>query len=908
MLFETEQDVFTSSLGVNITTEEADRLIDQAEHIVSGEEPFSSRLRIQARKRNRTSRAALVLDSIRDHRRRLYRVSDPRKLDYSYTNAISRRPFEIKREPKEPVSLYSIVSRQLRHRTEGASAAAIITRKDYTIHKERRRPRVEGAIEWTSCTHIESAHVWRFWTKQELAALEKHRYSPEHVEMWTTCLLTPDSIPASAAFQHDRSVAPLFVLLLFLRRNRIRALALGVVMRHVRPRMEAGTMDWSSFRLLTIRLLRHARKVWPEAIPSIASYFCTGASHIYSRVDQQLPGSKLTRSLTSFCNTLLSLIALPAPEYPMIAGIHQEEAQFIVLNFMANFNPALIVTRHGFRAVARNQLTHAKTTKEREWAELKGPSWPPWKENRHAMDEDKDYAYAASRASRILHRLFEAGYSGRKWETLAETYAGWDADLSPTIQTRATLPQTLDKDDPAWVDAMLWAARVRTTRTRREAWACFLAYEESGVEAHTEVYLAMFEKLHHLETRTSESKAKGEQHEVFDGSTETTITPGDMKEVLPDPQSPLHLVYLSEPVPSYDEFYTRMTRKALKPKGRLLAFLLDTHPDFSTCLHLLKSSQTRFHSGVGKLLHNAIRRETSLPVPEYFFTVFIRFLCRFSRVTKPPADSPPSFSSAEHDSRLARDRTYLIDYAHALLVHFRPAARPPWTAYLQKVVYGHNKKRSAHAQYTAVRRVFADMAAADVDLDDEQFQLLCTVVRYAAQTAHKGNLAPDVSAEILGEAPALLRSHFHSLVGANVGPGAPISPAASEAGARAKGSVTLHPHVPSPAALHAYVRALGFLRDYEGLYSFSSWVTTFHREVSVRALAQHGGPTNLYRALVALRAGLEGVLDGKGAHEGAPEEIRELVRAQVEGVRGWRWPGEGHVEAYVGWGKSSTGG
>ena len=95
------------------------------------------------------------------------------------------------------------------------------------------------------------------------------------------------------------------------------------------------------------------------------------------------------------------------------------------------------------------------------------------------------------------------------------------------------------------------------------------------------------------------------------------------------------------------------------------------------------------------------------------------------------------------------------------------------------------------------------------------------------------------------------------------------------------------------------------LRDYEGLYSFSGWLTTYHKEITVRANAEHGGQRILYRTLVALRAALEGTLDRKITHQGAPEEIIELVKAQIEGVEGWQWPPEEHVDTYVGWQASS---
>ncbi|KAF1977212.1 hypothetical protein BU23DRAFT_501047 [Bimuria novae-zelandiae CBS 107.79] len=876
VLPENEQDLFASILGVAAAEEIAEQIEEEEnkDHIENSD-GFTPVLSRRTRKRQRSSQPDMVLDSIHNGARDLYWSSDAGKMDYSYISPPLRGPGgalrrDLRTKPAEtiasriegPVSLYSILSGQL----------SILTQS----------PCVETSF-----------------TRQELAVLASKGHSPKDVQLWTTCLLTGSSIPATAVFKHDHRSTPLFLLLLYLRRKHIRAFALGTVMRHLRTRLQSEPIEWTSLQLLIIRLLRHARVVWPEAIPWITSLFCTEAARIYNQTETSSYSSRFLQSLTRFCNTILSLLALPAPEHPFLASSHQEKAQFLVLQFMASCEPALTVTRHGFQGVARNQLTHAKTAREREWAKLKGPSWPPWKENRHSMDEDKGYMFAVSRASRLLHRLYEGGYAGRQWEKVAEVYAGWDTDSSPTIQTRYSLPQASTEDNPNVSNVPLWAARIRATRTSREAWACFLAYEESNTKVSSEVYLAMFEKLYHPEIEAQESEHGGAQLHQSNGSNSTNLLPGDMKEVLPDPKSPLHLIYLNEPVPQYLQLYDRMWRKGVQPKKRLLAFLLDTLPDFSTCLHLLEASQDRWGGGVRMLYQGSIFDVSAPPVPDYFITSFIRCLCRFGRFKQSPPDKPAQVTAGEHELRFRYDQTYLTEYAYALLMHFRPAYRPPWTAYMQKVIYGHGKQKSAESQYPTMCALFDKLNEIDVDPDDAQFQLLCAVARYSAQTAYKGLFSPEFAEHILTTAPPLLRTNFHNLVGANLDPSSKMQPSSA--------SNALPPHVPSPAVFQAYVRALGFLRDYEGLYSFSSWLTTYHKEVTVRANAQHGGPQILYRTLVALRAALEGTLDSKKVHEGAPQEIIELVKAQIEAVEGWQWPLEEHVDTYVGWQASLRG-
>lgn len=829
--------------------------------------PFKPITTRQARKRQRTSQAATVLLALSDEASSLYSIEQPRKPDYSYKSPAPRRPGGKRhQEPQDrlqeeeyqpPISLYTILSQQL-YASPALSSPLV---------------------------HL---------SKDENTLLEAKGYTTADVERWRQCLLTSSSIVAAEMLRHHQHT-PLFVVLLFLRRKRIRRSALSTVIKNTLARTLEEPIDWMSLQLLVIRLLRHARMVWPESIPSIASFFCDEASRRYDEWKQQeSASSKFLPNLTAFCNTLIKLIALPTPKFPILSGTYQEKAQFAVLRFMAGCDPALTVSRSGFRATLRSQLSRAKTTQEKEWAMLKGPSWPPWKTNQNAMDEGKEYMFGASRASRILHRMHDAGYDARAWEKIAEVYAGWDTDLSPTIQTRTTLAHSTRGID--FTDAGLWAARIRTTRTPREAWACFLAFEGSQIQSTAkvwklqEVFLAMFEKLHYL---GSEPQASDDGIDPPDSHLPhaTTLYPGDMKEILPDPKSPLHHVYLSEPIPTYNQLYHRMWERGIRPSSRLLAFLLDTLPDFSTCMSLLEHSQSQFHGGVQRLLDGTILEENaSAGVPDYFLGSFMRFLCRHGRFAHSPPDYPAQPSIETHQMRLKWDKTYLIDYADALLMHIRPAYTPPWTEYMRKIVYGKEMRRSATSQYHVITKTFQHMSEIDIDPDEDQFLLLCTVARYTAQAAHKQQITDEDGHNMTSSTSLFLRTVFHDFVGVNID-----SRAAETTTTKAH---ILPPHVPSPAVVHAYVRALGHLRDYEGLYSLSSWLATYHKEVTARANAQHGGPKLLYLAMIALRSSLEGTIDTKNPHDGAPQEIIELVKERITSVDDWAWPPKAHVSRY----------
>ncbi|CAG5148447.1 uncharacterized protein ALTATR162_LOCUS2201 [Alternaria atra] len=690
---------------------------------------------------------------------------------------------------------------------------------------------------------------------------------------------------------------PLFLLLLFLRRKQIRVSALGIIIRHLDRVAHSASISWSALKIITVRLLRHARELWPESMPWIASFFVTEAS----RLHDDTPGSdsmspRRLSDLTQFCNNLLLLLSLPASSRPVVAAVHQEKAQFQILQYMASRTPAIVVTRLGFRSVTRNQLAHAKTPQEREWAELKGPAWPPWKENRTAMDEDKGYEFGASRASRLLHRMYEAGYSGRLWEDIAQVYAGWDTDSSPTIQTRTSLPHfSSQHNDAKQLRPLLWAGRIRATRTRREAWACFLSQELSGQPAHPAIYLAMFEKLCHA---TAERSTRPEFSSDADGTPEednSYLLPGDMKEVLPDPLSTLHYVYLSEPIPGYRELLRRMQTKQVKPKNRLLAFLLETCPDFDMGLDLLAMAKNSFKGGIGQILDGTHNQGiTDQPIPGYLLKAIVIFLCRYGRIEHSLPREIEFLPPEQHALHLRSNRQYFVEYAYMLLRHHRPVYRPAWAVIIEKLARqkGFMQIESV-ARYRLICDILEQMEQIDLDVDDEVFRLVCTATLYAAQAVHQGFTSIEDTRHVLSTSSPRLRTLFNTLVGANADMQSPTS--------LQTGNV-VPPHIPGSAELHAYVRALGILRDYEGLYSFTTWLTKHHAEVTARTEAQRSGRSVLFRTLVALRLAVDGggSESGNDYTSGAPEDIALLIKTQIESVEQWGgWPAQEYVDMYI---------
>lgn len=815
-------------------------------------------------KARRQSQPALILDAMHNSSRELYTRTPQGKTDLSYysprrrgTRGIPRRfpgslaPISNATQKRAPISLYNILSRYI----ETITAS----------------PWAESELQLT---------------QQELAVLDAKGYSQKNVKRWVSCLRTENSVTAAEIFRPGNPMPPLFLVLLFLQRKRMKTFALGIVLRHVELRLQLERVSWKELKILVIRMIRHARRVWPESIPWIASVFTSEATRIFDGAgDNGALSANMLSDVTHFSNAFLSLLSLPASLHPILSALHQEKAQFQVLHFMASRAPALIVTRTGFRAVVRNQLAHKKTLEEREWAKLKRESWPPWKENRNAMDEEKGYEFGTSRASRILHRTYEAGYEGRRWENIAKIYSGWDTDSSPTIQTRTSLPDmSVQYKNQTRLETLLWAGRVRTTRTRREAWACFLEYEASGAPARQEVYRAMFEKLYYPELEETEPEP---------GRPDTMLLPGDSKEVLPDPSSPLTLVYLNEPIPSFEQLYYRMADKGVRPTNRFLAYLVQTSRNYAMVMRLLESAKDDFGGGIRSLLEGSyVSKPENQKLPGYMSAAFIHFLCYFGRFTRPLTAVPPLLSGEDHKESLNTDRHYLLEYAHAILLHCRPHYRPAWTVYMRKVVFdgtkleGH-RRHDISVQYRIIGDLVDKMKEEYIDLDDEQFRLVCLAIVFAAQHALRGDMSKEDTQHVFTKGAREMRTTFHTLVSANLD---------TNSHASTRKTDLIPPHIPAPTVLHVYVRALGILRDYEGLYSFATWAASHHAEITARANAQHSGPQALFRTIVALRAGLEGVLqEGQPA---ASKDLVELIRVQIESIEEWDWPSEKDVERY----------
>ena len=570
-------------------------------------------------------------------------------------------------------------------------------------------PRYDAALASTM-----NSKNWRW--------LGKRGWSVEDLMSWTWILKASNADLAAARFWMIASKklggvgwhVPNTIFLFLLRRQHFSAKGLRYLLKYAWKVMEHMSNMWSGLResasdgergpaftnsiqniphpeehpvgmreemfiMMIIRLLRRARDVLPEACEGIVSLFC-----------RYLNGSNFHKTsadparLSFAYNTMLSLLAVPFSYRPFINSAHQQRAQFAVLHRMNEFQPALVVDRRGYRAVTRVQLKHRKTLREREWAMVKSPSWPPWKVGKLGIHKDITPEYGFSRASQSLRDAQSAGYGHDSWAESASVLAGWDTDGTPTIQSRRDLNWHRAGIEPQSGSAKLWANRIRATRSPREGWALFQqGKNEPGwvPNKSRDLYRAMFEKIVWV---TKMKHLKG--NHVPSNLDQADILPGDGPELSPDPH--INAVSVSVPMPDFAAFYKMMLQDGVKPQTDLLSYLLSQAPSLTTLIKILKDSEQPLGTidaliGIKDCLNLEEHRARIIAVPRREFEAVILAMARLSK--QPTSKNADTSEDREHGGKIESKPAMLLDpFSHALhLMCIRKLQHPKaWIALL----------------------------------------------------------------------------------------------------------------------------------------------------------------------------------------------------------------------------------
>lgn len=861
----------------------------------------------------------------------------------------------------------------------------IAVRNDQISRMGRQAPSLEGIIsrhirtESSTSTGQVVPEAPPHRTVLELKILASFGYNEADVKDLSQILSTADSLKAANLLARriqnggPQSV-PFFVFSNLLRRPFISARALRVLLSHADRIIKSCSKDSHSMEatifIVFQRFVRRAREAWPASFDRIAQLLLENLPRI--RTIDDVHDYDHAQRLTHMLNKAMQLIALPTAIEPIRNNFQQERALVRILQFMASHTPTLQITREGYRAVIMLQLMQRKTQGDRQWAELKALSWPPWKEDRTAMDsfitvED----HGLSKAAGTLLRMREAGYRPLAWERTAMIYAGWDVDRTPTIQTLVHLGGSTARFRK--VDAT-WTARITTTRTVQEAWAAFIAYQEATTARDQDVYLAILSKLSAEATRRFNASKPERAPGILTSTDESTgmalSLPGDVREIWPVPYSTHLHTYTRTPPPTVDEFYRSIRKEGFRPNAHFLGFLLANSERLKLGLQYLEDSGCERSFWRPLLELDESYSIDAVPMP--LFVGFIELLSRFSPafVTLPTLRSsagtyqPPQTPKILVDRPLRR-HTALV-HAIALLQWRRPRHMPPYNAVLHALSRfeslrnlrtlgsryngapsagnfvnptseDHEREcfRSAVTAHRLGQRVLSITRELHMDLDIDGFRRLCqimenaafatwTLMRQAEDSDHtpeqplRPHLREAVDWMRSSNHVKRLRGEFRILVGDT-----------NESGnEESKGTEASEPilQIPSFSLLHAYIRALGWMADYEGLLEAVRWMRQHAAELAARQAHDRNGETMLLRTLCALRAFLErswlpskttaaaengGV--GGPIEEGqprfvkllsrlrapAPEEVVEEIRKLVEEEERWvGWPSDEDVERY----------
>lgn len=715
-------------------------------------------------------------------------------------------------------------------------------------------------------------------------------------------------------------------------------------------------VDSTTCMIMVVRLIRHARQVWPHALRTIArafAHFLTTPTAAETE-NPALSKHKADRFRTEKFNDCLWLLSLPSNVHPFRSASIQQQAQFELLRAMATHTPVLPLTRKGYQAVVAVQAAHKKTTAERQSTELKAPSWPPWKEERLGIDAQRGNEGMFSRAMNVLSQMKEAGYSHQLWEEISSILAGWDTDRSPTVQIRTLLhrPRPLSRawdNDPNHY--AIWAARIRATRTVREAWACFLSYQDHGLPPKTAIYASMAEKLIYR------------QKAVKSGFEEIShALPGDGPEVHSEPASARDIIYVHTEPPTLEEFLDKMLKQGIQPSGRFLGLLLQSAPTFRSGLQYLQGSNltddqitalcTAWYCPTAHATRDKERVLKALQaLPDFLFASFIQFLCSHSRVisqhTNRDTLSPEHFPVLVGDGQPPGSMTDLFDFQEELgqschpkamwhavqLAQLRqPTCHGAWTHMLIALSGGRLSKRHPPRTRDLYRVLAWHEAIAVLDLmkyrrvgpDMKGFHFLCLALSRAFNagmrhiglteeafrlvqeaTHHGGPIEPDGRDDfdaLVETGLELLKSQFDNLVlpTSKTSELAERSVFVADSMVSSELQLPTVLHVPSFAVLHSFVRVLGLVGDGDGLLHLLQWMSRSAAPLSEVADEQLNGAKQMRLTLTATRVFLEKLQARSfdGARITSDPKVEEAYDI-ISRTPGWEWPSDAEVEEYL---------
>jgi DNA (cytosine-5)-methyltransferase 1 len=691
----------------------------------------------------------------------------------------------------------------------------------------------------------------------------------------------------------------------------------GASMR--RALVSALNMTPARFVVSLERLAHHCRRLWPESQLAVAHLAVRYLENIESSSGDE---EEAFKAQSTVFNSVIQILGNLAYQRPLYNSCYNWMGQKALLAFSANLGKSLPIERDSYKAIRKTLLATKKSEAERQVSSRLSKVWPPVPLARDGVDESQDPEDAYSRVVKAGFMMQEAGYSKDDYDTIMDTLSGVAADSSPTIQSRATLPQF----DPHGLSSELrhatWAARIRAARNAQESWAIFQHPPEPGMQPDLQIYREMFAKLVARTVELHDDVFPGDGAENFP-VYDTNLTDFEMARIKP---------------PSVEQLFLAMLKDRIRPEGQCLAILIRSAPTLKVATRYLKHSSLP-KSCITDLVEGQTR-SSLMRVPLAIFEAWISMLC---------ARHPNRTSSTSRDVstwwlKFIPRAIYMAQTrlaVNASETRFRKAA---WLSILKAlarpnvIVSRESPARDNHlvmANFMGVWKLVEDRFPEDFQM----YEVLCFMLqkfisvrmdglwrRHGKNWDRKIDLHEAVLGLYLGRKNSrsetarrnaseagLTRStawpHVHSLgqsfhearerfkkilAGAIATPSKDLGsskPQRSSNSMPSLGGMPLH-------LVHNSMRTLAFLGEFDEMVVLLGWVIDERNRERVQLLMEPLGrkhPVAVVRALCAFRAFAESRVDSVQV-----AELRERLNAlNAQTGWDWYWPSDEEVCRYV---------
>ena len=282
---------------------------------------------LSRRQLNRRTRVDRITEALRDAKRAdLTPVIPKNRVDLSHVNVRSyagrkEHTINAKRHGKDfvpalshtrEVTLDKILASFIRHRTDVPAVGQAVWESKYQLPSE------------------------------EISLLRSSGYDVDDVEAWAELILSADSYTtavnlAQRVTSRGPHAVPLSVLLHILRRRYISARALRILMAQAwmlldyrRSTTKLQLVSDDSVFLIFLRLVRHAREIWPRALDILPELLL---QHLPSaHPSSPIPITQL-ETLSYMLNKAMRLIAVPTAVEPFKNNLFQEAGIVRILRF-----------------------------------------------------------------------------------------------------------------------------------------------------------------------------------------------------------------------------------------------------------------------------------------------------------------------------------------------------------------------------------------------------------------------------------------------------------------------------------------------------------------------------------------------------------------------------------------------